>query len=441
VGFAVVILVWLKGESTDPFCSIVPAAIAGAGLTTFAIGLRSPKYNLGWSTSLSLGFALGMAIAMSLLKGTLPAVFAISLPTLGLPLLDIGFIRARAAINGQPFNMRPERMRLYRVLLFRGLSRTKVALLYFCLGGYFCLLAILAEVGFFSGVHNWFVQLLFVLVLAALGAIGPIVFFSVARILMRRQPGEQLPERLDAFGVRICPVSMEDYILSGQPHHVVTSDANAILTSRNDPEYAEILRNAALITPDGFGVVWGARLMNLPIYERVTGVDMVTGICAMAAKKGYRLFILGSAPGVAQTAADKLTEAYPGVIFAGTHHGMILKDPEAMAEAMRQIKEARPHVLFVAMGIPLQEKFISRNLAELGVPVSLGVGGSFDVYSGKYNRAPVYMQRAGLEWLYRVWIDPSRWRRMGYVPKFMVIALRTWIMSFRGPQKPAGDAL
>ncbi|RYG62660.1 glycosyltransferase, partial [bacterium] len=100
----------------------------------------------------------------------------------------------------------------------------------------------------------------------------------------------------------------------------------------------------------------------------------------------------------------------------------------------------RVDVLFVAMGIPMQEKFIAAQLERMKTPVALGVGGSFDVYAGKFNRAPQYVQRMGLEWLYRVWIDPSRWKRMGYVPKFMVVALRTWIFGTKPGTKPTPDA-
>jgi N-acetylglucosaminyldiphosphoundecaprenol N-acetyl-beta-D-mannosaminyltransferase len=209
---------------------------------------------------------------------------------------------------------------------------------------------------------------------------------------MRRREGEEVPESVEAFGVKISPVSMiealdkvETFIKTGQPHHVLTSDANAILTSRQDPEYAAIMRRAALITPDGFGVIWGARLLNLPIYERVTGVDMVTGICERAAKNGYKIFIFGSEPGIASTAATNLAVRYPGLQIVGTHHGMVMREPEALAKVIAQIREAKPDVLFVAMGIPLQEKFIAKHLDELGVPVALGVGGSFDVYAGKFR--------------------------------------------------------
>ena len=210
---------------------------------------------------------------------------------------------------------------------------------------------------------------------------------------------------------------------------------------KQDPEYAGIVRRAAMITPDGYGVIWGARLLGYPIYERVTGVDMVIGICELAAKNGYSIYILGSEPGengepgVAEIAARNLAEKHPGMRVAGTHHGFWRRDAkaeglsteEADARMADVVRAAAPDVLFVAMGIPMQEKFIAAQLERMQVPVSIGVGGSFDVYSGKFKRAPQWVQRIGLEWLYRVFIDPSRWKRMGYVPRFMLLAIKVWL--------------
>ena len=328
------------------------------------------------------------------------------------------------------------------------MPRQKIALYYFCVGAWLCSLAFLATHWFFGTPPSLFMAIFYGLLLLFLAGAGAIVFFSLARLQMRRQANEQLPETIEAFGVKLSPVSMvealdrvEKFIASGQPHQILTTDANAILTSRNDPEYLQIMRGASMTTPDGFGVIWGARLLNLPIYERVTGVDMVTGICERAAKKGYKIYILGSNEGVAATAARNLEEKYPGLEVVGTHHGFWRRDgkeggfsaeesDEIMADV---IAEAAPDVLFVAMGIPMQEKFIAAQLQRMKVPVSIGVGGSFDVYSGKFTRAPVAVQRIGLEWLYRVWVEPARWKRMGYVPRFMLVALKTWL--FGGPRE------
>ena len=444
----IALLLGTNGRANDLFAPSATWALAGAGLAAFVIALRRPNIDLGWSSVLAMGFLVGVSTAMGLLKNTLPALLALGFLALGLPLLNVSIVKVRAHLRGYNVEWSNRRMRLDQALESRGVPRQKIALYYFCVGAWLCSLAFLATHWFFGTPPGPLLAVVYALLLLFLAGAGAIVFFSLARLQMRRQADEQLPETIEAFGVKLSPVNMEEalnrveaFIASGQPHQVLTTDANAILTSRNDPEYLKIMRGASMTTPDGFGVIWGARLLNLPIYERVTGVDMVTGICERAAKKGYKIYILGSNEGVAATAARNLEQKYPGLEVVGTHHGFWRRDgkeggfnaaesDEIMADV---IAEAAPDVLFVAMGIPVQEKFIAAQLQRMNVPVCIGVGGSFDVYSGKFTRAPVTVQRIGLEWLYRVWVEPTRWKRMGYVPRFMLVALKTWL--FGGPRE------
>jgi N-acetylglucosaminyldiphosphoundecaprenol N-acetyl-beta-D-mannosaminyltransferase len=403
------------------------AALAGAGLASVPAALRRENFNLGWACALAMGFLLAQITVIGLSKNLAFAVLALLLLVFGLPVLDVTFYRLRAARRGEKVAWEQSHMRLHEALQRRGISPIKVMMLYLAIAWFLCGLGVLFVV--LSPLHP-FVR---IAVVAMLAFFGFVVFFSLARVLMRRAEGEEIPGDVEAFGVRISPVSMNEamdkidsFIQTRAPHHVVTSDANAILRAQEDSEYADIIRRAALITPDGYGVMWGARLLNLPIYERVTGVDMVTGICERAAQKGYSIYILGSSPGVASTAAQKLAQRYSGLRIAGTQHGYF--KPEDEDAIVRQIHDAKPDVLFVAFGIPKQEKFIAKHFHALNVPVSLGVGGSFDVYSEKLKRAPIYIQRAGLEWLYRVWQEPWRWKRMSYVPRFMMLALREWLL-------------
>ncbi len=450
--FAGLIFLLIVGHSSNIFAPALTASLAGAGLAAFAMSLLMPGLNVGWSATLSMGFVLGVCSALGVLQNTWPSIAALGILGLGLPLLNVTLVQVRARLRGSDVEWSQSRQHLHETLLARGVPPQKVAVLYFALGLWGCGLAYFVTHWFNSGTPNAFVAILYTLFLIGVAGGGAVTFFSLARILMRRVPGEAVPDSVEAFGVKISPVSMQEaldkiegFIAEGTPHHVLTSDANAILTSRDDPEYAAIMRRAALTTPDGFGVIWGARLLNLPIYERVTGVDMVTGICERAAQKGYRIFILGSEEGVAATAARNLMARYPGLQIVGTQHGFWRRDgkaeglsaSEADDRIAGQIAKQRIDVLFVAMGIPMQEKFIAAQLERLNVPVALGVGGSFDVYSGKFNRAPVGVQRLGLEWLYRVWIDPSRWKRMGYVPKFMIVAIKTWLFGPKNGGKSA----
>jgi N-acetylglucosaminyldiphosphoundecaprenol N-acetyl-beta-D-mannosaminyltransferase len=442
VSLALLVLLELKsGVTPHFFASDAAAALAGAGLATVPLAIRRSKFDIGWPAALSMGFLLAQIATIGLLKSATFFMLLLSLIVFGLPLLDVSFFRLRAALRGEQLNVEEQRLRLHEALARRGIAPLKITLLYLVMGAWLCGLGVLTARFVFSSSAPPWVLLSRAIVVLLLFFIGFVLFFSLARVWMRRGEGEIIPEEIEAFGVRISPVSMaealdkiEGFIRAGAPHHVVTSDANSILRAQEDEEYAAIVRRAALIAPDGFGVVWGARLLNLPIYERVTGVDLVTGICERAAERGYSIYILGSEPGIAATAAAKLAERYPGLRVAGTQHGFWKREGIADEEVVQRIHQAKPDVLFVAFGIPAQEKFIARHFEALNVPVSLGVGGSFDVYSEKLKRAPEYIQRSGLEWIYRVWQEPWRWKRMSYVPRFMAFALRTWIF---GPRRTA----
>jgi N-acetylglucosaminyldiphosphoundecaprenol N-acetyl-beta-D-mannosaminyltransferase len=212
------------------------------------------------------------------------------------------------------------------------------------------------------------------------------------------------------------------FIESGKPHLVVTADASGHVIARDDPEFLRIVNGAALITPDSTGVLWAARRLGTPLEERVSGVDLAEQLCADSARKGYGVYFFGAEPGVAEEAAEKIRERYPGAHIAGTAHGYI-RTPEEEAAVIHDIQEKRPAVLLVAMGIPKQEKWITRHMDQLGVPVCMGVGGTFDVFSGRVDRAPVWMQRRGLEWLYRLYRNPRKLSKVATLPVFMLRVL------------------
>ena len=438
VALFIVAFLHQSGSTLSFFPFAAGAAIAGAGLASVPLALKNADFNLGWPTALTTSFLLAQTVFFGLPDFTVQSALGLSLLILALPLTDVLFYRVRRRGTG-------DTSRLHQGLQARGLSSTKIALFYTAIGLWLALMGYLLFGLHLGGAWLQFAARLMALIFIALG--GFLLFYSLARILMRRTPDEKIPAEIEAFGVKISAVTMpealakiEGFIESRAPHHVVTCDANSILCARQDPEYAGIVQRAALASPDGYGVIWGMRLLNLPIYERVTGVDMVTGICEFSAQKNYSIYILGSEkgengqPGIAEIAAKNLAEKYPGLRIAGTHHGywrrdrndaiLTQEDDERIAEAVRL---AAPDVLFVAMGIPLQEKFIAAQMQRMNAPVSLGVGGSFDVYSGKFERAPLWVQRIGMEWLYRVIIDPSRWKRMGYVPRFMILAIKAWL--------------
>lgn len=215
---------------------------------------------------------------------------------------------------------------------------------------------------------------------------------------------------------------IEGFIAEGIPRYVVTADASMVVLARQDPDLARIVENADLVTPDGAGILWASHLLKTPITQKVSGVDVVAEMVRLSAEKGYRIFFFGAAPGVAEEAAANLRDQFPGAKIVGTRDGFFTAEQEP--EIVAQIKAARPDVLFVAMGIPKQEKWIVRYKDEIRVPVSAGIGGSFDVYSGRVKRAPLWMQKNGLEWLHRLKSNPRKIGKVMTLPKFAMMTLR-----------------
>jgi N-acetylglucosaminyldiphosphoundecaprenol N-acetyl-beta-D-mannosaminyltransferase len=214
---------------------------------------------------------------------------------------------------------------------------------------------------------------------------------------------------------------LAEYVRSGEPHLVVTADASAVVTAAQDPEFRAVLADADLVTPDSAGILWAARRLGRPLPERVSGVDLAERLCEMAGKSGWRVFFYGAAPGVAAEAARVMQSRFPGLRIAGTAHGFL--NEREQAELEEQIRTAQPELLFVAMGIPRQEKWIRSRMSRLGVPVSMGVGGTFDVFAGRVSRAPAWMQRHSLEWLYRLWKNPRKIGKVATLPRFVLLVL------------------
>ncbi|RLC81125.1 MAG: glycosyltransferase [Chloroflexi bacterium] len=236
---------------------------------------------------------------------------------------------------------------------------------------------------------------------------------SSAYILGIRVDNITYEEALQAF---------ENFIHEGSPHQVVTINPELVIISIRDPEFREIANSASMVLPDGVGLLWASRVLGCPLRERVTGVDTLERFAALAAQRGYRPFLLGAAPGVAERVAHTLACRYPGFRAAGTYAGSPL--PSEEERIVEMVRQAEPDVLFVAYGSPAQEKWIARNLERLGAPVAMGVGGAFDFIAGVVPRAPQFIRRLGLEWLFRLAIQPWRWRRQLALVKFCLLVLQ-----------------
>lgn len=187
-------------------------------------------------------------------------------------------------------------------------------------------------------------------------------------------------------------------------HMIVTVNSVSLLKSRKDPTLLEIYRRADLVTADGVGIVWASRLLGLPLKGRVTGIDLAQSLLERASVNGYRVFLLGGRKGVAERAARRLEKRFPGLDIVGTHHGYVDEAKGLLAA----IKETHPQILLVGMGVPKQERWMLKHVKKLSVPLMIGVGGAFDVFSDDCPRAPAHWQRLGLEWLYRLLYQPRR---------------------------------
>lgn len=202
---------------------------------------------------------------------------------------------------------------------------------------------------------------------------------------------------------------------------ICTVNPEFIIDAGDDPAFAALLQRADLCVPDGIGVLLAARLLGVRLAERVTGSDGIFRICERAATRGWRVFFLGGAPGIAAQTAATLVARYPGLIVAGTYAGSPAPAEWPLIQA--QLQAAQPDLLFVAYGHPRQDFWIDQHRSELPCAVAIGVGGAFDFVAGISRRAPRWLQRLGLEWLHRLWREPWRWRRMRKLPKFAGLVL------------------
>lgn len=215
------------------------------------------------------------------------------------------------------------------------------------------------------------------------------------------------------------------------PAYVLTPNVDHFMRARKDTRFREIYDNADLRLADGMPVLWGARALGTPLKAKVSGSDLIGELCRHAAREQLRVFFLGTTPRVLETASRALVERYPDLQIVGACSPQVSTSGECAedAEVERMVHEARPHLLFVAFGTPKQEMWIASHYRALGVPVSIGIGASLDFIAGVQVRAPAWMQRAGLEWLWRLVHEPRRlWRRyLVQDPPFLWHVFREWL--------------
>lgn len=219
--------------------------------------------------------------------------------------------------------------------------------------------------------------------------------------------------RIELMGCYVDNLSMEDtlqtiegFIKSGKPHQHVVVNVDKLVKASRDEDLRKIINDCALINVDGMPVVWASRLLGKPLKERVAGVDLFESLMARSAEKEWRVFLLGAREEVVSGVKDIYEKRFPGFKLAGYRNGYW--KPEEEASVVKQISDAKADLLFVAISSPKKEQFLGKYQAEMKIPFAMGVGGTFDVAVGRVKRAPLWMQKAGLEWFYRFLQEPTR---------------------------------
>lgn len=228
-------------------------------------------------------------------------------------------------------------------------------------------------------------------------------------------------ETVNILGVHVNKYTMQEAVAKASSlmeteklSMIFTPNSEIILYASNNPEFAEVLNKGDMVIPDGIGVVYGAKILRNPIKERVAGYDLVCNLLPVMAEKGQSVYLLGAKPGVAEKAAENLLAKHPGLVIAGTHDGYFKDDDEVIAD----INKCAPDFLMVCLGFPKQENWIYNNREKLNAKLAIGAGGCLDVFAGTVQRAPEFYCKHGIEWLYRLVKQPTRFVRMLSLPKF-----------------------
>jgi len=237
-------------------------------------------------------------------------------------------------------------------------------------------------------------------------------------------------DKVNILGVKVSKHTVDSasdlivkYIKDGERKKCIfTPNSEIIMAGYRNSEFADLLNSADVLLADGIGVVYAAKILKNPISERAAGYDTACAALGKMAKYGMSVYLFGAKPGVAEQAGEEIVKRYPGVKIAGCSDGYFDSEKEKLIIA--DINEKKPDLLFVCLGAPKQEKWISEHKEELDFGVAMGIGGSLDVFAGTVKRAPEFYQKHGLEWFYRLIKQPSRAIRMMDLPKFALSVMK-----------------
>lgn len=237
-------------------------------------------------------------------------------------------------------------------------------------------------------------------------------------------------QRIKMMGCHIDNLSMEEtlkvietFIKSGLPHQHVVVNVDKLVKASRDEQLRRIINECALVNVDGMPVVWASRLLGKTLKERVAGVDLFEALMCRAAKMGWRVYLLGAREEVISKVKYIYEQKYPGMIVAGYRNGYWKQEEESAV--VNDIKLAKADLLFVAISSPKKEQFLGQYLAEMKIPFAMGVGGTLDVAVGNIKRAPLWMQKSGLEWFYRFLQEPRRMFKRYFIDDLVFFQLLT----------------
>lgn len=243
-------------------------------------------------------------------------------------------------------------------------------------------------------------------------------------------------DKIKIFGVNIqnttlveTTILLEEYLKGMSLKTIYTPNTEIVMAAKDDQELRDLLNQGDLVIPDGIGLIYGSRLKNKPLKERVTGFDTSIKLLDIANKNAYSLYLLGGKDGIAKAAVERIKKDYPNIRIAGFHHGYFkgshlgLENEPEEQKILGEINTTKPDIIFVGFGFPKQELWIHSNKSNIKSKVIIGNGGVMDILSGNAKRAPDIYIKLGLEWFYRLIQDPSRIKRQLVLPKFMIQVL------------------
>ncbi len=410
IAFSFLLIVMLQGDQNLRPAFELGLAFVGASLASL---VYPPGKEHAGIVSRQLGFILAGLALVGLVKSVTAFVLLVPITPLVIPATRGSFAFTRTAgrdVSDPSFITRLTRR-------YVGSEEIGVGLLY-------------VSLSYLGLASAWFIRNPGIVQASALlsGVIVLPTLFSVASKtinylkdwrpdIFREGPGSGT-----IFGTRFNSTDLEEtreellsLIRAEETKYVATPDVTAVIRAEKDKFLRGAFRIADLVTPDGFGLIWAANLHGLPLKSRVAGIDILEEI--FACDRSLTVYLLGSKPGVAKKAGENIEREYERIEVVGNHHGYI--ETEGPESVISEINETDPDLLLVGMGVPKQERWITENKEKVNASVVMGVGGSFDVISGNLPRAPRWMRERGLEWLYRIRLEPRRLGKARLIPYFM----------------------